>query len=105
MTVVITDEALQKELENLTEKVRIHDKAGNFLGYFSPRQREEELLYQHADRTIDPEEIRRLLKEEKEGFSFEQVMQHIRSLENSENVVPDDCLVRVFREDRSGVKQ
>ena len=81
MTVVIADESLHNKLANITEMVEVHDAVGNLLGFFSPRQWEEELLYQHARRVFDLDEIRRRATEEMEGFSIEQVMQHIQSLE------------------------
>jgi len=54
MTIVTADPALQAVLVNLREQAEIRDTAGNLLGYFTPRQREEELLYQLGGGTLYP---------------------------------------------------
>jgi hypothetical protein len=83
MNVVIADESLQHFLANLTQKVEVHDVDGNILGFFSPKQWEDELLYSQAENVCDPVEIHRRLRDEKTGFTFEEVKQHLKSLENS----------------------
>jgi putative ubiquitin-RnfH superfamily antitoxin RatB of RatAB toxin-antitoxin module len=81
MTIVTADEAMQAALAGLKEKVEVRDATGNILGYFTPRELEEELLYRYADRVIDPEEIRRRSAAQAKGFTIEQVMAHLKSLE------------------------
>jgi hypothetical protein len=81
MTIVTADATLRTMLANLKDKAEFRDTAGNVLGYFTPRQLEEELLYQRAAEVFDPEQIRRQLDEQKTGCTIEQVMAHLSSLE------------------------
>ncbi len=82
MTVITANQELQDALAGLREKTEVRDGSGNLLGYFIPRQaEEEELLYRYADRVIDPEEIRRRSAAQAKGFTIEQVMAHLKSLE------------------------
>ena len=81
MTVITANQEMQDALAGLTEKTEVRDASGNLLGYFTPRQVEEELLYRYADRVIDPEEIRRRSAAQAKGFTIEQVMAHLKSLE------------------------
>jgi hypothetical protein len=81
MTVITANQELQHALAGLREKTEVRDASGNLLGYFTPRQVEEELLYRYAEETFDPDEIRRLLSTQTSGFRIEQVMEHLRSLE------------------------
>jgi len=83
MTVIIADQELQDALAGLKEKTEVRDASGNLLGYFTPRQVEEELLYQYAEETFDPDEIQRQLSTQTSGFTIEQVMEHLSSLEKS----------------------
>jgi hypothetical protein len=81
MTVVTADPSLQAVLASLRDQAEIRDMAGNLLGYFTPRQLEEELLYQRAEEVFNPEEVERQLKEQQTGSTLEQVMSHLHSLE------------------------
>jgi hypothetical protein len=81
MTVITVNRELQDALADLKEKTEVRDTSGNLLGYFTPRELEEERLYQYADRVIDPEEIRRRSAAQAKGFTIEQVMAHLKSLE------------------------
>jgi hypothetical protein len=83
MTIVTADPAMLAAFAGLKERVEVRDANGNILGYFTPRELEEELLYQNADKVMDPEEIRRRLAEPSRGFSIEQVMDYLKSLEKS----------------------
>ena len=81
MTTITANRELQDTLAGLKEKTEVRDSSGNILGYFTPRELEEELLYRYADRVIDPEEIRRRSAAQSKGFTIEQVMAHLKSLE------------------------
>jgi hypothetical protein len=81
MTAITANQALQEALAGLKEKTEVRDASGNLLGYFTPRQVEEQLLYRYAEETFDPEEIQRLLSEQTKGFTIEEVMEHLSSLE------------------------
>lgn len=81
MNIVTADSALQSLFHGLTEKAEVRDDAGNLLGYLTPRQVEEELLYQHAEKVFDPAVIERQLEAQQTGYTIEQVMSHLRTLE------------------------
>jgi hypothetical protein len=81
MTVITANQELQHALAGLREKTEVRDASGNLLGYFTPRQVEEELLYRYAEETFDPDEIRRRSAAKSKGFTIEEVMAHLKSLE------------------------
>ena len=85
MAFIIADQALRDAIAGLKEKVEVRAASGDLLGWFTPLQVqvEEDLLYQYADEVIDPEEIQRRLAEPSKGFTIEQVMEHLKSLEKS----------------------
>jgi hypothetical protein len=71
MAVIIADQALREAIAGLKVKVEVRDASGDLLGWFTPRQVEEDILYQYADEVFDPEETRRRLAEPSKGFTFE----------------------------------
>ena len=81
MSVVTADRSLQNLFATLKEKTEVRDDSGNLLGFLTPTEVELELLYQHAEAVFDPDETERLLQEQTEGYSIEQVMAHLQSLE------------------------
>jgi hypothetical protein len=83
MNVVTADASLQAVLATLRDRAEVRDVAGNLLGYFTPRQLEEELLYQRAEELFNPKEVERQLQEQQAGSTLEQVMSHLQSLEKS----------------------
>ena len=82
MTVLTVNEALQVLLTGANGPAEIRDMSGQLLGYFTPPGREEDLLYQQAEKLFDPVEFVRLKREEHgKGLSFDQVIAHLKSLE------------------------
>lgn len=82
MVTLRANEAVQAFLGQAKEKVEIRGTQGELLGYFEPRQETEEELYERAKKLLDPAEIeRRMATEKDQGYTFEQVMEHLRSLE------------------------
>jgi hypothetical protein len=81
MSTVTVPGPLQSLLANLTERVAVRDEAGNLLGFFTPRQVEEEILYERAKREFDPEEMRHRMADRSREYTFEEVMRHLESLE------------------------
>jgi hypothetical protein len=71
MTTITTNRELRDALAELKEKTEVRDASGNLLGYFTPRQVEEELLYRYAEENFDPDEIRQLLSSQTIGFTIE----------------------------------
>jgi hypothetical protein len=81
MTVITTDAALQAVLAGLKDRAEIRDAAGNVLGYFTPRQVEEERLYRRAEELFKPGEVQRDLAEQRQGCSLDELMSRLRSQE------------------------
>ena len=81
MGVVTADRSLQNLFATLKEKTEVRDDSGNLLGFLTPREVEVELLYQHAETVFDPDDLEKLASEQTTGYSIEQVMAHLRSLE------------------------
>jgi hypothetical protein len=84
MNTVTANEALQAILTPLLTLTEIRDPAGNLLGYFAPPANKEKLLYQMAREHFDPAEKDRRKQSSEPGFTFEQVMDHLRSLEKKQ---------------------
>ena len=55
-------------------------RARNALGALAARAEAEEALYRKAAALFDPEEIRRRKASCEEGYTIEQVLQHLKSL-------------------------
>jgi hypothetical protein len=83
MSIVTIPDELQTILATLTERTELRDATGTPLGTFTPKQVLEEGLYQRADEQLNPEEIRRDLREQKGGFTIEEVRTRLRAPENA----------------------
>jgi hypothetical protein len=81
MTIVTADQVLQNLIAGLKEKAEVRDAEGNLLGFLTPREIEEELLYEHAAQIFDPTEIKRQLEEQKAGDPIERVLDRLRAVE------------------------
>jgi len=84
MVILTADGPLQNLLQGVKEPAEVRDKTGKVLGHFTPVLTPEEAAwYEKAKKLFDLEEAERVLETEKDdGFTFEQVMQHLKSLEN-----------------------
>ena len=90
MNSVTADEALKVFLAPFKERVAIRDENGKLLGYFAPAcdllSDLEKQMYAEIDKMIDPEEYKRRKERSKNGpiYTFDQVMERLRSLELEE---------------------
>jgi hypothetical protein len=86
MTTFVADEALKGYLKPITKPTEIRDADGKLLGVFTPSEEAVADRYAEISKLFDPEEIRR--RKEREGhlpgYTIEQVMEHLRSLEGRE---------------------
>jgi hypothetical protein len=82
MDTVTADENIRAWLRQMTERTEIRAATGEVLGTFEPRQEDVDEVYDRAKKLFDPAEIeRRMATEKDQGYTFEQVMEHLRSLE------------------------
>jgi hypothetical protein len=79
MTQIILDAALQKKLHDLVEPLELCDEAGRVLARVTPVY--DPALYGPLEPQISEEEIRRREQSEK-WYTTEQVLAHLKSLEN-----------------------
>jgi hypothetical protein len=82
MVVLTANESVQAFLGQAKEKAEVRSPEGRLLGHFEPHQETEQELYERAKKLFDPKEFeRRLATEKDQGLTFDQVMEHLRSLE------------------------
>jgi len=82
MATLTASESIQAWLGQVKERTEIRALNGEVLGTFEPRRESEEEIYERAKTLFDPTEIeRRMVTEKDQGYAFEQVMEHLRSLE------------------------
>lgn len=80
MTTLIANDAVQAFLGQAKARTEIRGPDGQLLGYFEPRPETEDELYERAKKLFDLEELKRIKETDQEGFTFDQVMEHLRSL-------------------------
>jgi hypothetical protein len=82
MEMRIADESVQAWLRQIRGRTEIRSADGKLLGVFEPHLETEVELYQRMKKLFDSAEIERREAAEKDrGYTFEQVMEHLRSLE------------------------
>lgn len=82
MSHLIADEPLLSQLRGVVEPVEIRDPGGKVLGHYTPvLSEEDDELYRQAAALFDPEEMERIAATETQGYTFDQVMEHLRSLD------------------------
>ena len=82
MNYLTADDGLISRLRGIMEPVEIRDANGNVLGHFTPVVPPEvQALYDKADALFDLEEAKRDAAAKQPGFSLQEVMRFIRSLE------------------------
>jgi hypothetical protein len=80
MTRVIVDDILQSKLRNLTEPLELCDPAGRVLGRFVP---EIDLSgYEPWEPEFSEEELQRDEQSDEKRYTTEEVLAHLKSLEN-----------------------
>jgi hypothetical protein len=82
MTSITASNTLITELGDLKHWTEIRKPDGAVLGYFAPADKSTDALYQEAREQIDPAEIQRRKRAPDKGFSIEEVLAHLRSLES-----------------------
>jgi hypothetical protein len=88
MNYITADESLELRLRGIAEPVDIRDANGKPLGHYTPYVSPElAASYEQAKQLFDPEELERRRQSTHPGYTFEQVMEHLRSLEKAENAV------------------
>lgn len=85
MTQLIASEAMLQQLRALTQPVDIVDAEGKVLGRYTPvTSSEKEEQYREAMTLFDPKELERLAQTKQPGYTIDQVMEHLRSLEKTQ---------------------
>ncbi|MGE3809308.1 MAG: hypothetical protein AB7K24_31980 [Gemmataceae bacterium] len=81
MITITAPKELEQLLKDLDEVAEVRAASGKVLGYITPASVEERTLYAEAKKLFGPNE--ELLRREKEegGYTVEQVLQHLKSLE------------------------
>ena len=83
MTAITVTTAMQGALGPLTMTTEIRDAEGKVLGYFTPVAQKERELYEWAMKNVDLAELERRERSNEPGYTFEQVMAHLKSLEHA----------------------
>jgi hypothetical protein len=84
MALMTADGTLKDYLMRAKEITEIRDTDGQVLGYYAPAGVADQVPAVQALRLaalFDPEELKRRKASTHPGYTFEQVMEHIRSLE------------------------
>jgi hypothetical protein len=82
MVAITADERVRAWLGQIKERSEIRGQNGELLGIFEPTSESEDELYERSKMLFDLEELKRRQETEQEGYTIEQVMEHLRSLEN-----------------------
>lgn len=81
MSSFTADGALQTTLAQAKEITEIRDTNGQLLGYFAPAAVANQIPAFRLAGLFDREELKRRKASKEPGYSFEQVMNHVRSME------------------------
>ncbi len=85
MTVLTADDVLLSRLRGVYEPVEIRDPSGKVLGHYTPALTPEEAArYARIKGLFDLEEAERAAADQHPGYTFAEVMQHLKSLEKGE---------------------
>ena len=79
MTRIIVDETLKSKLHNLSEPLELCDEAGRVLGHVYPAV--DLSQYEPWEPEMSEEELQQLEQSDK-WYSTEEVLAHLKSLEN-----------------------
>jgi hypothetical protein len=85
MSYLTIDDALCNHLRGVLQTVELRDTSGRLLGHLTPSVSSDELAsYEEAKRLFDPAEIKRRKETEHgRGYTTEQVLEYLKSLETS----------------------
>ena len=81
MVNITADECLQASLGQLTDVAAIRDADGNMIGTYKPWAIAEQESYEQAKQMFDPAELERQAQCKEKGYTIEEVMRHLESLE------------------------
>jgi hypothetical protein len=84
MITITAQKELVEILHDLDQVAEVRDAAGKLLAYITPANVREQELYEQAKRQIDPTVVESRLATGGKVYSFEQVMDHLKSLETAE---------------------
>jgi hypothetical protein len=80
------DEHLHEVLEYIVEPAEIRDASGKVLGHYTPLVPPDiQEAYDRLAAQLDHDELDRLAQSNEPGYTIEQVMEHLRQLEQSEH--------------------
>jgi hypothetical protein len=79
MSSVTIPKEIVSVLTQLKEATELHDAQGNCIGIFKPLQIDDERL-EKLKSLFDLEEAERIAAAERQGYSWEEVKEHLRTL-------------------------
>lgn len=88
MTSITANSYIEQLFNSLSEATAIRRPSGELLGYFLPVSERDKSLLHEAARQIDPEEMKRRKASSQRGYTFEEVMAHLQSLERDQCAGP-----------------
>ncbi len=89
MNTITADAGIQTVLARLKGLTEIRDGQNKVLGYFLPAMpREELLLYLKVLGEYDPEEIKRRKESQEKGYTIEEILEYLESLERPTCATP-----------------
>jgi hypothetical protein len=77
------DNTLREYLLRAKEVTEIRDARGELLGYYAPAALAERIPALRIAALFDPEELRRRKASNHPGYTFDEVQEHLRSLEKA----------------------
>ena len=80
MVALVADSTWKDKLNGLNETTEIRDEAGRVLGFFTPLEQEERLMYRLAAAHFDPEEMQRINASSERTYTTAEVLSHLDSL-------------------------
>ena len=83
MASMTADNMLKDYLLQAKEVTEIRDAGGEVLGYYAPAAVADQIPALRLAALFDPEELKRRKASTHPGYSYEQVKEHLRSLEEA----------------------
>jgi hypothetical protein len=81
MSSLTADNTLKDSLVQAKEVTEIRDLSGQLLGYFAPTAVAQQIPALRLASLFDPEELKRRKACTEPGYSLDEIMQHLRSLD------------------------
>jgi hypothetical protein len=84
MVILNADGPLQDLLQGVKEPAEVRDKNGKVLGHYTPKLVPSEAeLREKAKKLFDLDDAKKVAATEKEGYTTQEVLQYLQSLEKS----------------------